>query len=133
MPTLASTRFRNHCKLKYSWRSFPLNDSSVPFCHGFPGSMNAVSICAVWSQRRIAVATNSGPLSERRCCGAPCTLTSCNNLLDPRIQQLIELPESVQRIRRIHHGLARLLCEEVQLQSELSAPFVMPEHADSKG
>jgi hypothetical protein len=67
----------NHCRLKYSLRNLPLNDSSVPFCHGFPGSMNAVSMCAVWSHLRMAVATNSGPLSERKYCGAPWTLTSC--------------------------------------------------------
>ena len=46
MPTLASTRWRNHCKLRYSSRNLPLNDSSVPFCHGLPGSISAVSICA---------------------------------------------------------------------------------------
>ena len=55
MPTFASSRLRNHCSVKHSSRNFPLNDSSVPFCHGLPGSMNAVSICAVCSQRRIAV------------------------------------------------------------------------------
>ena len=27
--------------------------------------MNAVSICAVWNHRKIAVAMNSGPLSDR--------------------------------------------------------------------
>ena len=44
---------------------------------GLPGSMNAVSICAVCSQRRMARATNSGPLSDRTYRGAPWTLTSC--------------------------------------------------------
>lgn len=67
------------------------------------------------------------------CRNAVMHVPSSNNLLDPRIQTLIELPESVQRIRRIHHGLGRLLREEVQRQSELSAPLVMAEHADSKG
>jgi hypothetical protein len=38
MPTFASKRFRNHCRVRYSSRSLPLNDSSAPFCHGFPGS-----------------------------------------------------------------------------------------------
>ena len=58
---LASTRLRNHCRLKYSSRNLPLNNSSVAFCHGFPGSMSAVSMPASASQRRIAAATNSGP------------------------------------------------------------------------
>ena len=58
----------------------------------------------------------------KRCRNAVMHVPSSNNLLDPRIQELIELPESVLRIRRIHHGLGRLLREEVQRQSELSAP-----------
>ncbi len=45
---------------------FAVDDSSVAFCHGLPGSMCAVSMRASSSQRKIAVATNSGPLSERR-------------------------------------------------------------------
>jgi hypothetical protein len=40
--------------------------SSVPFCHGFPGSMMAVSMPALVIQRRMARETNSGPLSDRR-------------------------------------------------------------------
>jgi hypothetical protein len=36
MPTLASTRLRNHCSVRNSSRNLPLNDSSAPFCHGFP-------------------------------------------------------------------------------------------------
>lgn len=55
----------------------------------------------------------------KRCRNAVMHVPSSNNLLDPRIQKLIELPESVLRIRRIHHGLGRLLREEVQRQSEL--------------
>ena len=47
---------------------------AATFCHGFPGSMNAASIAAVWSHLRIAVATNSGPLSERMYREAPRTL-----------------------------------------------------------
>ena len=46
--------------------NFPLNDSSVPFCQGLPGSMNAVSISTVCNQPSSAVAMNSGPLSDRR-------------------------------------------------------------------
>ena len=45
--TFASARFRNHCSERCSSRNLPLNDSSAPFCHGLPGSMSAVSICAV--------------------------------------------------------------------------------------
>ena len=40
-------RFRNHCRLRNSSRNFPLNDSSVAFCHGFPGSISAVSMPGV--------------------------------------------------------------------------------------
>jgi hypothetical protein len=38
--------------------------------------MNAVSMAPVASQASSAVAMNSGPLSDRRYRGAPCTLTS---------------------------------------------------------
>ena len=63
--------------VRHSLRNLPLKDSSVPCCQGVPGSMKAVSIRLVWSQRRIAGATNSGPLSERRYAATPCTLTHC--------------------------------------------------------
>ena len=53
MLTFASARLRNHCSERCWSRNLPLNDSSAPFCQGLPGSMNAVSICAVCSQRRI--------------------------------------------------------------------------------
>ena len=52
IPIVASIWFRNHSRDRHSFRNFPLNDSSVPFCQGLPGSMNAVSIFAVCSQRR---------------------------------------------------------------------------------
>lgn len=45
-----------------------------------------------------------------------------NSLLDPRVQKLVEQPGFVVRIRRVHHGLGRLLREEVQRQSALPAP-----------
>jgi hypothetical protein len=38
--------------------------SSVPFCQGFPGAMCAVSMPSAVVQRRIALETNSGPLSD---------------------------------------------------------------------
>ena len=86
------------------------------------------SVIEAIEERRFEV---RGPLREdianmrdalKRCRNAVMHVPSNNNLLDPRIQELIELPESVLRIRRIHHGLGRLLREEVQRQSELSAP-----------
>ena len=38
-----------------------MNDSSVAFCHRFPGSICAVSICASVSERKIAVAQSKAP------------------------------------------------------------------------
>ena len=76
IPTFAAIRFRNHCRLRHSSRNFPLKDSSVAFCHGFPGSMSAVSMPASPSQRKMAAATNSGPWSDRKEHGAPWRLTS---------------------------------------------------------
>ena len=58
IPTFASMWFRNHCRLRNSSWNFPLNDSSVAFCHGVPWSISAVSMPASPSQRRMAVATN---------------------------------------------------------------------------
>ena len=66
----ASILFLNHCMLKHSSRKLPLKDSFEPFCHGFPGSMQAVSMFAWVRQRRIALEMNSGPLSERKYLGA---------------------------------------------------------------
>jgi hypothetical protein len=40
----------------------PLKLPSTPFCHGLPASMQAVSMPAVSSHRRIARDTNSGPV-----------------------------------------------------------------------
>ena len=67
----ASILFLNHCILKHSSRNLPLNDSFVPFCQGFPGSISAVSMCWLASQRKMARETNSGPWSDLRYRGAP--------------------------------------------------------------
>jgi hypothetical protein len=64
MIAAASRRVRNHSMLKHSSRSRPLKLSSVPFCQGFPGAMCAVSMPSAVVQRRIALETNSGPLSD---------------------------------------------------------------------
>jgi len=40
MLTAASVRWRNHCRLKCSWRNFPLNDSSTPFSQASGGPKN---------------------------------------------------------------------------------------------
>ena len=42
-----------------------------PFSQGEPGSMNSVVTPSSASQSRTALATNSGPLSERMCSGMP--------------------------------------------------------------
>jgi hypothetical protein len=75
---------------------------------GSPGSMNAVSICAVCSQRRMARATNSGPLSDRRYRGAPWTLTSCVSTSMTRPER-IPPATSIARHSRVNsfdHGQA---------------------------
>ena len=61
----------------------------------------------------------------KHCRNAVMHVPSNNDLLDPRIQKLIELPESVLRIWRIHDGLGRLLREEVQRQSKLPGHLAM--------
>ena len=94
-------RFRNHWRLRNSSRNFPLNDSSVAFCHGFPGSISAVSMPASPSQRKMAVATNSGPLSDRRCRGAPCTLTSWASTSITRPERMPPAT-SIARHSRVH-------------------------------
>jgi hypothetical protein len=67
---------RNHSRLRHSSRNLPLKLSFVPFCQGFPGAMNAVSIPSRCSHPMTAIDTNSGPLSERNTRGAPRSLTS---------------------------------------------------------
>jgi hypothetical protein len=42
MAIFASILFLNHSIERHSSRNLPLNDSLVPFCQGFPGSMWAV-------------------------------------------------------------------------------------------
>ena len=49
-----------------SSRNFPFNDSTYPFSHGLPGSMNKVFTPTRSSQFRTNRAVNSDPLSERR-------------------------------------------------------------------
>lgn len=71
MTIYASILFLNHSIEKYSSRNLPLKDSLYPFCQGFPGSMNAVSIFYLASHLRIALETNSGPWSDRSTFGAP--------------------------------------------------------------
>jgi len=59
--TFASARERNHSRLRHSSRNLPLKLSLTPFCHGLPGSMNAVPM--PWSTIHFSTAraTNSGP------------------------------------------------------------------------
>jgi len=76
-----------------------------------------------------------GPLREdidhvsdalRRCRNAIMHVPRDNSLLDRRIEQLVSMPEAVVRIRRVHHGLGRLLREEVQRQSAAPPPLAEP-------
>ena len=53
------------------------------------------------SQRKIAVATNSGPLSDRRCRGAPCTLTSWASTSITRPERMPPAT-SIARHSRVH-------------------------------
>jgi hypothetical protein len=62
----------------------------------------------------------------KKCRNAILHVPDDNSLLDPRIQKLVEQPAFVVRIRRVHHGLGRLLREEVQRQSALPAPLAEP-------
>ncbi len=67
-----------------------------------------------------------GRKALKKCRNAILHASHDNSLLDPRITTLIDLPESVVRIRRIHHGLGRLLREEVQRQAAAQAPLAPP-------
>src|SRR5206468_2551944 len=62
--TFASSRVSNSSALSSSSRSFPLNDSTDPFSHGLPSSMNSVLTPSRPSHPRTAFAANSGPLSD---------------------------------------------------------------------
>ena len=75
MTAAASDRERKHSILWHSPRNFPLNPSSVPFCHGRAMSLRDVSTLKSESQRSVGAESNSGPLSERRHLGAPWTAT----------------------------------------------------------
>lgn len=65
----ASGSVSNCSVVSSSSRKRPLNDSHQPFCHGDPGSMNAVSVPPNRHRSRIALAVSSGPLSMRRFAG----------------------------------------------------------------
>jgi hypothetical protein len=66
MMTCASRRLRKPLDAQTLVTKLAVNDSFVPFCQGFPGSMMAVSMRASVNHCRMALLTNSGPLSERR-------------------------------------------------------------------
>lgn len=68
---------------------------------GFPGSISAVSIFASVVQCKIARETNSGPLSDRRCRGAPRTLTSFDSTSITRCEQMLP-PTSIARHSRVN-------------------------------
>src|SRR5215203_1353874 len=71
MRTWASSRLSNCQLFSSSSRRRPLNDSIQAFCHGEPGSMNAVPTPLKRHQSATALAMNSGPLSNRTNAGAP--------------------------------------------------------------
>jgi hypothetical protein len=62
----------------------------------------------------------------KKCRNAILHVRDDNSHLDIRIQKLVEQRDIVVRIRRVHHGLGRLLREEVQRQSNLPAPLAEP-------
>jgi hypothetical protein len=66
----------SHHSLRHSPRDLMLNDSSWPFCDGFPRATNALSMFVPTSHFSTALEANSGQLSERRCFGNTCWLTS---------------------------------------------------------
>src|SRR6516164_3600081 len=102
--TFASTRFLNHCMLRHSSRNLPLKDSFEPFCQGLPGSMCAVSMFACVSHLRTARETNSGPLSERRYLGAPCTVTSLASTSITRPERMLPAT-SIARHSRVYSSM----------------------------
>ena len=64
--------------------------------------------------------------SLKKCRNAVMHVPDDNSLLDIRIQKLVEQKGAVVRIRRVHHGLGRLLREEVQRQAALPSPLAQP-------
>ena len=54
----------------------PVEAFDVSVLPGLPRSMKSVSTPSLKSQDRTALATNSGPLSDRMCLGTPCFLAS---------------------------------------------------------
>jgi len=59
----------------------------------------------------------------KKCRNAIMHVPDDNSLLDIRIQKLVEQQDLVMRIRRVHHGLGRLLGGELQRQAALSSPL----------
>ena len=59
-----------------SSRTREWKDSTYGFCHGEPGSMYTVPVLESSHKPRSAWAVISGPLSIRRCSGAPRSATS---------------------------------------------------------
>ena len=101
----------NHSRFRHSSRNRPLKLSSVPFCQGLPGSMNAEPIFESMIHFRIAWLTNSGPLSERMCDGAPRSLTS---LFSTSITRADRMPPatSIARHSRVYSSITvrHLIC-----------------------
>jgi hypothetical protein len=65
MITLASRRLWNASMFRHSSRSRPLKLSTIPFCHGEPGSTYSVATPCDSKWLRSLDASSSGPLSER--------------------------------------------------------------------
>lgn len=111
-------RLRNRAIDRCSSRNWPLKLSVVPFSHGLPGSMSAIS--RFWPVAHFSSAreTHSGPLAECSTLGAPCRLIVCvlpihiadRGVAGPRIlrwymdRKVAPAPSRMARKSQTHRG-----------------------------
>ena len=97
----ASARQENSSTSSSSSRTREWKDSTNGFCHGEPGSMNAVAgLGALRTSRCSACAVSSGPLSQRRCSGAPRSRDEALERRDDRVGVDAALDQHHQRLAR---------------------------------
>ena len=126
--TLASRRLRNHSRLRHSSRKRPLKLSSAPFCHGFPGSISAVWTPAISSHSRIALLTNSGPLSVSRKRGVPTFADQSGQHLDHTAQRMLPATSIASALAGefVDHGEAfQVLAVGTGVEHEVVRPDVI--------
>src|SRR5205823_6959781 len=80
-----------------SWRT---NDSTNGFCHGEPGSINAVPALESTHQSLSACPVISGPLSHRRCAGAPRSAARASSTLTALSASMPRSTSILQRLTR---------------------------------